>query len=89
MIKSLGTLIENSEYEIVLENVSGKVMSTPNPFYQATIKEQILLIKTSSVKSLHAVYLRVQLAEKIQEISFSIVPNLFEISCQTIDQGVL
>ena len=89
MIKSLGTLIENSEYEINLEDFNGKIISTPNSFYQAIIKEQILLIKTSSVKSLHAVCLRVLLAEKIQEISFSIVPNLFEISCQTIDQGVL
>lgn len=79
----LGVLLEQSEYDIELPNTEYSLTQIEYSGCTIRIEQQHLKIRTNKVFSILQQDLMLLENEVIQKISFYIVPNIFDLSCQT------
>lgn len=78
----LGTLLEQSEYYVKLEETSNFLNKVPDKGCNITIKNDTLCITTHHVSSILPIHFTLKVNQELNEFSFFIVPNLFEFSCK-------
>jgi len=79
----LGVLLEQSEYDIALPHTQYSLSQNEYSGCVVRIDQQHLKIRTDKVFSILQQDLMLLENEFIQKISFYIVPNIFDLSCQT------
>lgn len=78
----LGTLLEQSEYYVKLEETFNSLNKVPDQGCNIVIKNDMLCITTHHVTNILPVSFSLKVNEELNEFSFFIVPNLFEFSCK-------